>query len=281
MGTVIITDSTCDLTVDVRNQLGVAIVPLTVTFNGKSVKDGYDEKRKRNIYRHMRMGGDRLMTSQPSLEEFLAIFNEHKEKGNDVIYIGISSRSSGTVQAARIAQSMCAYDKIHIIDSLQLSHGLQVLVRIACRLRDEGKSAQEIVNEIMLYIPKVRFITYVDSLKYLIEGGRVNKFTNHDSGRFNMKTLVSMIDGRFTPTENVRGKIAAFERMHEIMQTKKVDEKQPVIITHADSHQTMLSFEIFLKSKGNMLNYIYSEIGSVIGSHMGPGTIGIAYIEKN
>ena len=113
------------------------------------------------------------------------------------------------------------------------------------------------------------------------EGGRVNKFTNHDSGRFNMKTLVSMIDGRFTPTENVRGKIAAFERMHEIMQTVKVDEKQPVIITHADSHRTMLSFEIFLKSKGNMLNYIYSEIGSVIGSHMGPGTVGIAYIEKN
>ena len=153
MGTVIITDSTCDLALNVRQQLNVGIVPLTVNFNNSSIRDGYDEKRKRSIYRHMRLGGERLMTSQPSLEEFLKYFNQGKENGDDVIYIGISSRSSGTLQAARIARSMCDYDKIHIVDSLQLSHGLQVLVRIACRLRDEGKSALEIVNEIMLCIP--------------------------------------------------------------------------------------------------------------------------------
>ena len=280
MATVIITDSTCDFTLDVRKNLKVDIVPLTVTFEGNSIRDGYDEKRKRSIYRHMRLGGERLMTSQPSLEEFLNLFNKYKANGDDIIYIGISSRSSGTLQAAKIARSMCDYDKIHIIDSLQLSHGLQVLVRIACKLRDEGKSAQEIVNEITLYIPKVRFLTYVDSLKYLIEGGRVKKFTNHDSGRFHMKTLVSMIDGKFTPISTVRGKVAAFEKMHNLMQMMKVDEKLPVILTHADSLRTMLSFEIYLKSKGNKLNYLYSEIGSVIGSHMGPGTVGIAYIEK-
>lgn len=281
MAIAIITDSTCDFSLDVRKNLNVDIVPLTVTFEDNSIRDGYDEKRKRTIYRHMRLGGERLMTSQPSLEEFLNLFNKYKANGDDVIYIGISSRSSGTLQAAKIARSMCDYDRIHIVDSLQLSHGLQVLVRIACKLRDEGKSAQEIVNEIMLYIPKVRFITYVDSLKYLIEGGRVKKYTNHDSGRFNMKTLVSMIDGKFTPIGTARGKLAAFEKIHELMQIMKVDEKLPVLLTHADSLRTMLSFEVFLKSKGNKLNYLYTEIGSVIGSHMGPGTVGIAYIEKN
>ncbi len=281
MSTIIITDSTCDITLDVRKQLCVEVVPLTVNFNDNSIRDGYDESRKRSIYRHMRMGNARLMTSQPAPDEFIRIFNRCKANGDDVIYIGISSRSSGTLQAAKIARMMCDYDRIHIIDSLQLSHGLQVLVRIACRLRDEGRTASEIVAEIMAVIPKVRFITYVDSLKYLIEGGRVNKYTNHDSGRFNMKTLVSMIDGKFTPIGTARGKIGAFEKIHELMKRMKVDEKLPVVLTHADCPRTLLSFEIYLKSQGSMFNYIHSEIGSVIGSHMGPGTVGIAYIEKN
>ena len=280
MGIAIITDSTCDFTLDVRKNLSVDIVPLTVNFNGTSIKDGYDEKQKRNIYKHMRLGETRLMTSQPSPDEFLNVFKKYKEQGDDIIYIGISSRSSGTLQAAKVARSMCDYDRIYVVDSLQLSHGLQVLVRIACRLRDEGASAQEILAQLQLYIPRVRFLTYVDSLKYLKDGGRVKKFTNHDSGRFHMKTLVSMIDGKFTPTGIVRGRLGAFEKIHEMMQKMKVDEKHPVILTHADSLGTMLSFELFLKSKGYRFNYTYSEIGSVIGSHMGPGTVGIAYIEK-
>ncbi len=276
----IVTDSTCDLQVCDWQKLDVDVVPLTVNFANSSFKDGYDENAKRDIYSQMRAGDVKLMTSQPSPEEFLRIFNHHKELGNDIIYIGISSKSSGTLQAAQIARLMCDYDRIHIIDSLQLSHGLQLLVRIACRLRDEGRNCQEIVTEIRDIIPKVRFITYVDNLKYLIQGGRVKNYTSHDNGRFNMKTLVSMIDGRFTPINTARGKIGAFEKIYELMQKMKVDERLPVVLTHADNAETMHSFENYLKSKGSVYNYLHSEIGSVIGSHMGPGTVGIAYIEK-
>ncbi len=280
MATVIITDSTCDLNIDVRQQLCVEIVPLTVNFNEISFKDGFDELVKRKIYQKMRTEPVTLKTSQPSPDEFLNIFNKHKALGNDVIYIGISSLSSGTLQAAKIARMMCDYNNIYIVDSLQLSHGLQVLVRIACRLRDDGKTATEIVAEINSIIPKVRFITYVDTLKYLIRGGRVKGYTSHDSGRFNMKTLVSMIDGKFTPISTARGKIGAFEKIHQLMLKMKVDERLPVVLTHADNADTMHSFESYLKSQGSIYNYLHSEIGSVIGSHMGPGTVGIAYIEK-
>lgn len=280
MATVIITDSTCDLSIEDRQKLNVEVVPLTVNFNNISFRDGDDENQKRIIYSQMRSGIVKLMTSQPSPDEFLKIFNHHKEQENDVVYIGISSRSSGTLQAAKIARIMSDYDRIHIVDSLQLSHGLQVLVRIACRLRDKGIAAAEIVNEVKAFVPKVRFITYVDTLKYLIRGGRVNNYSSHDGGRFNMKTLVSMIDGKFTPINTVRGKIGAFEKMHELMQKMKVDEKLPVVLTHADNPETMYGFENYLKSKGSIYDYLYSEIGSVIGSHMGPGTVGIAYIEK-
>jgi len=220
------------------------------------------------------------MTSQPSPDEFIKVFKKHKEQGNDVIYIGISSYSSGTLQSAKIAKQLLDYDRIYIIDSMQLSHGLEVLIRLACNLRDMGESAMNVAERIKAAVPKVRFLTFVNNLKYLSRGGRVKRFSEHDGGKQNMKTLVTMSDGKFSPFDVARGRYGAFEKMHSIMHRHSVDEMFPVVLTHADNREDMHRFEKFLKTKGMIYNYSYSQIGRVIGSHMSPGTVGIAYIEK-
>lgn len=280
MGTVIITDSTCDLTAETQQQLGVVVVPLTVSYNDVNYNDGFNEADRKHFFDGLRNGKIVPVTSQPSPDEFLSVFNRNKESGNEVVYIGISSNSSGTVQAAKVAKNLCGYDKIHIIDSMQLSHGLEVLIRFACSLRDKGKGASEIVKEISETIPKVRFISYVDSLKFLKKGGRVERYSAFDDGRLNMKTLVSMINGRFTPVGVCRGSQIAFEKFYEFIGKHQPDENMPMVLTNADNKENMMKFKDFLSEKGMNFNYSFSEIGQVIGTHMGPGTVGFAYIEK-
>ncbi|MBP0980410.1 MAG: DegV family protein [Oscillospiraceae bacterium] len=280
MKTVIITDSTCDLTIESQQQLDVEVVPLTVSYNNVNYDDGFNEANRGLFFDGLRNGKIVPITSQPSPDKFLSVFNKNKELGNEVVYIGISSNSSGTVQAARVAKNLCGYDKIHIIDSMQLSHGLEVLIRFACSLRDKGKMASEIVKEISHTIPKVRFISYVDSLKFLKKGGRVEKYSAFDDGRLNMKTLVSMINGRFTPVGVCRGSQIAFEKFYEFMDKHQPDENMPMVLTNADNKENMIKVKDFLLERGMDFNYNFSEIGQVIGSHMGPGTVGLAYIEK-
>ena len=278
--TVIITDSTCDLDRKSQEQLDVKVVSLTVSFDNMEYKDGFGGALKKLFYKKLRSGRIIPTTSQPSPDEFLSIFKENMEQGNEVIYIGISSNSSGTLQAARIAKELCGYDKIYIVDSMQLSHGMEVLVRMACDMRNKGYSAAEIVGKIEETVPRVRFITYVENLKHLSRGGRLKRYSVYDDGKLNTKTLVSMINGRFTAVGLGRGRQSAFEKIYEFMNKYIPDEKMPVILTHADSCENLQSFEQFLKTKGMSYKYNYSEIGAVIGSHMGPGTVGIAYIEK-
>ncbi len=265
---------------ETRQQLNVEMVPLTVTYNNISYKDGKEGLLRKMFYQQLRKDLISPITSQPSPAEFLKIFNRCKEEGSHAIYIGISSRSSGTLQAAQIAKNLCDYDKIHIIDSFQLSHGLEVLVRTACALRDKGESAASIVNHIKDIIPRVRFLSVVDTLKYLIKGGRVHQDVSFADGRFSMKHIISMVEGRFTPIGKVRGRVAAYEKMYSIINSDGMDDNHPVMLTHADNKEDMLLFEDFMRIKGIKNEFCYSEIGSVIGSHMGPGTVGIAYIAK-
>ena len=280
MATVIVTDSTCDMRKEISLMLDVEVVPLTVTFGGKTYKDGFGGVLKKLFHSRLRSGDISPITSQPSPDDFLTVFNKHKALGNEVVYIGISSRSSGTLQAATIAREMCDYDGIRIVDSFQLSHGLEVLVRTACRLKEHGENATSIVNKINSLIPKVRSYSVVDTLQYLTRGGRVQATNIYEEMKMGIKNLISFTDGVFTPTGKVRGRQAAFEKIYSMMSVEKINPALPVILTDSDYREGVKQLEKFLVDKGLDFEYIHSEIGGVIGTHFGPDTIGIAYIEK-
>ena len=279
MKTVIVTDSTCDLTLQQLKSLGVESVALSVNFKDKSYRDGIAITKK-DFFTLLEECNENPTTSQPSPEDFLRVFSYHKQQGNTVVYIGLSSVLSGTMQSARIAKDMCGYDNIYIVDSLSATAGMELLIRTACDMRDKGISGNDIAEAITALIPKVRVYAYVDTLKYLVRGGRLSKTAGAIGGALGVKPLITVADGAVLSIGTARGQKGAFEKIYSIVKDADIDTSKPVILTHTVPQENMQLFEAFLLEKGIDYGWLYSEVGSVIGTHIGPGAVAIAYIVK-
>lgn len=279
MNTVIITDSTCDIDKSILQQLNVEIVPLTVIFGEESFKDGVD-LTKAEFFEKLACSTVNPTTSQPAPELFLEVFNKYKAEGKEMVYIGISSVLSGTMQSAKIAKEMCGYDKIYLVDSLSATAGLELLVRVACDMRDSGENAQSIAHCLQQLVPKVRIYAYVDTLKYLVRGGRVSKVAGTIGGALGVKPLITVADGAVVSIGTARGQKLAFEKLCSIVKDADIDTTLPMMLTNSVNEENMYLLEAYLQENGIDYNWLYSSVGSVIGTHIGPGAAAVAYFVK-
>ncbi len=279
MKTVIITDSTCDMSKEQLEALNVEAVPLSVIFGEESYLDGVDIT-KAEFFEKLTASSVNPTTSQPSPEDFLKVFEKHKMQGNEVVFIGLSSVLSGTCQSARIAKDMCDYDKIYIVDSLSATAGIEILVRMACQMRDNGDSAEEISRKITETVPKVRVFAVFDTLKYLVRGGRLSKTAGAIGGALGVKPLVTIADGSVASIGTARGLKNAFEKLMVIIRDADIVEECPKVMTFSHNQENMYNFEAFLTENGIEYDWNYSEIGSVISTHAGPGAVLVAYVVK-
>lgn len=279
MATVIMTDSTSDITAEHIKELGVYILPVIVNFGEKSYRDTVDINT-RQFFDMLRESEVNPTTSQPTPRDFLAVFEQFKQKGDEVVYIGVSSALSGTLQSARIAADMSGYDKIYIVDSLSATLGLEILVRYACKLRDMGKNGAQVARAVEEKVPKGRLIAVVDTLKYLVRGGRISKAAGVIGGALGIKPLVSVVGGKVDGIGKARGQKNAFDKLCEMLKSADIDKDMPCIVANADDVENMRVFEKFLRENGIDLQWTNSEVGSVVGTHVGPGCVGIAYFEK-
>ena len=170
----IITDSTSDIDVTYAKELNIDIVPLKVIIDGKEYKDRVDLQPDQ-FYSLLEKSEVLPTTSQPSPQEFLNYYEEAKEKGDSVIVMTLSGTISGTYQSANIAKDLAEYENIYVIDSLNATQALRLLVLKAVALREEGKDAETIFNELQAYKERVRIVAFVDTLEYLCKGGRMSK----------------------------------------------------------------------------------------------------------
>ncbi len=276
MKTVILTDSTCDMEKSYLEKIGVEAVPLKVIFGDESYLDGVDLTKK-EFFEKLASSSVNPTTSQPSPEDFLAVFNRRKQAGEEVVYIGISSILSGTVQSAKIAKEMCGYDNIYIVDSLSTTAGLDLLVRVACDMRDNGISAEKIAQEITNLVPKLRLYAYVDTLKYLVRGGRVSKTAGAIGGALGIKPLIAIADGAVLSIGTARGQKNAFEKLTDIVKSANIDSTKPMMLTYTADEENMYMLEMYMNQNGLKHNWLYGEVGSVIGTHVGPGAAAVAY----
>ena len=197
-----------------------------------------------------------------------------------MVFIGLSSVLSGTCQSARIAKDMCDYDKIYIVDSLSATAGIEILVRMACQMRDNGDSAEEISRKITETVPKVRVFAVFDTLKYLVRGGRLSKTAGAIGGALGVKPLVTIADGSVASIGTARGLKNAFEKLMVIIRDADIVEECPKVMTFSHNQENMYNFEAFLTENGIEYDWNYSEIGSVISTHAGPGAVLVAYVVK-
>lgn len=275
----IVVDSTCDIDVKVAEELGVRYMPILIDINGKNYKDGYEITYK-EFYKKISEKDVCLKTSLISPLEFEKVFKEELAKGMDVVCLTISSSLSGTYNSAMITKNMLESDKVHVIDSKNVSLGFGLLVFEAARLANEGLTAKEIVEKIELLKEKQRLLTYVETLEMLKRGGRIPKSLATIGGVLRIKPILAMEDGILNTVTKTRGKKAGFKFLIERFNEMEINKEYPFIVAHSDNLDGANEFIEEIKDKLEGVKVIVSEIGPAVGTHVGQGAVAMTFIEK-
>ncbi|MDV3426758.1 MAG: DegV family protein [Bacillota bacterium] len=273
----IITDSTADLPEALYIDKDIEVLPLLIQMNGKTYTDGIDIDLE-SLLIGMDSSPDFPATSQVNPDRFYNVYKKYIEEGYQIISIHISSKMSGTYQSALIAKDMINSSSIAVIDSMNVTAGLGILVLKAAELRDKGLSFEEIQQEVIKSIPAIKSCLLFDTLKNLIKGGRIGKAKGTIGHMLNVKLLLSIEDGVITQIGKERGIKKALNKMSKIIENCSIKENQLVIVIHA--HNEELKDKLVLEIKKYTSNVIESEVGCVVGVHAGKGAAGIFFIEN-
>lgn len=282
MGNVrIITDSTSDLSGEMIKQHNIEIVPLYVVFNEASYRDGIDITTK-ELYEKVEEYGVLPKTSAPSPLDFQNAFRRHIENGEDIIYIGLSSKLSTTIQSARLAAQEFPDGRIEIVDSENLSTGIGLLVMKAVDYADEGLAVGEIAARIRDLVPKIRTRFIINTLDYLYKGGRCTALESFIGGLLKIKPVVTVKDGSITLEEKLRGKRekARGNMLENALADKEIMLKDRIFVTHSMDQEEAELLKSSLEKEIKGSKVIITDAGCVISSHCGPKTVGILYIKK-
>lgn len=277
----IITDSTCDLPKDLTRELDVEVLPLQVMVNGKTYMDGVDIDINM-FFSEMDKSDEMPKTSQITPIRFEEAFKKYLEEGYEIICLNLSSKMSGTYQSACIARDMLETDKIHIIDSLNVTCGLGILVLKACSLRDKGMSAKEIVDGVINAIPDVKSTLNFQSLDNLVKGGRLSKTTGFVGGLLGIKLNLAIENGEMVVRDKVRGNKKALRMIIDYMENTGIsDEVTPIVLNAAADEENMHVYDgIIDYLNENNVRYITSDVGCVVGTHSGKNACGIFFLKK-
>jgi len=274
-------DSTCDLSIDILDKYDISIIPLYVVFNEKSFKDGVNITTK-ELYNKVDELNTLPKTSAPSPKDFYDAFKPFVERGEDIIYIGLSSELSSTIQNAKLAAEEFEDTNIHIIDSKNLSAGIGLLLLKANDLIHLGMSSDQIVDEINNTTPMIRTSFIVDTFDFLYKGGRCNSIQSLVGGFFKVKPIIKVSEGKIILGQKPRGKKkkALDLVLNHIFKNKDNIDLNRIIIGESISLEDSLYLKNKLEKNNLFKEIILIEAGCVISSHCGKNTTGIYYIEK-
>ncbi len=280
MATRIITDSSADLTAQEAEALHVHIVSMSIQFGDRSYLDGVDLS-KPEFYQILAAGKDSPTTAQPTPADFLTPLEEAKEAGDEAVVIPLSSQLSGTYQSAVIAKDMCEYSPIQVVDSRSASAGIHLLVEEACRLRDSGASAQEIAQALEALKGRVRIFALIDTLEYLRRGGRLSNLQASLGTVTKLKPVISVREGAVMVVGKAFGVSAAMKQLLRFLAEHPVDNSFPAYALYSDDESRVDDFIPRLRELDLLPKELRRcSIGPTIGTHIGPGAVGMAYIEK-
>ena len=275
----IITDSTADIRPALVGE--IPFVPLTIRFGDKEYTDGVNMSRK-EFYEQLAVCTDLPTTSQPSPDTFAQAYEEAVQAGDEVVIITISSKLSGTCQSANIA-AMDFDDNVYVVDSENATIAAGILAEYAKQLADKGMSAKEIVDVLNEDKKKLTLFATLDTLEYLVRGGRLSRVAGVAGGLLNIKPVITLRDGLIEVVGKARGNKQGNTMMaKEIEKSGGIDFTKPVMTGY-----TGLSDELLRKyladsakqlAEGGELDSTI--ISGTIGTHVGPGAFAIAYFRK-
>jgi len=277
----IVADSTCDLSKDLLVKYGIEILPLYIVLGDKEYPDGAGLSAE-DIYQWSDANNATPKTAACSFDLAKTTFQKCLDDGMEVISFSISHSMSTTGNVMRMAAAeTSAPEKIHIIDSANLSTGIGLLVIEAAIMAQAGHSAQEIVAHVEALKTRVHSSFVVDTLTYLHRGGRCSGAAALIGGTLKLHPMIVVKEGKMQPDKKYRGKITSVIRhyMEDLQQDLLSAQPNRVFITHsgcADEDVEMV--REYLAGLNYFSEILVTRTGGVISSHCGPGTLGILFI---
>lgn len=275
----ILTDSSCDLSPARCEELGVEMLPITVNFGEESFRANIDITND-EFYEKLSQASELPKTAQISPAFFEKKFSEYKDSGDEVVCLFISSRMSGTLQSAAVAKDVLGAENIYLPDTLNVTFALGLLVEEAVKMRDRGLPAAEITRQVEELVPRVRLWALIDDLKYLKMGGRLSATSALVASILGICPIITLKDGLVEVVGKARGKKAAFKFIQGLMKKEPASADYCITVGHAAAPQTRDDFMEFMSGELKKREVRKLDIGSIVGTHTGPGACGLAYIKK-
>ena len=279
MKTRIIVDSTADLLPEIRRQ--VQVVPLTVHFGDKEYIDGVTIDHH-TFYEKLVETDVHPSTSQASPAAFALEYEKAKQTGEAAVVITLSSQLSGTYQSAVIAAQ--DYENIYVVDSGSVAIGGGLLTELALQYLHDGLSAPEIAQKLEEIKDKIVIVALVDTLEYLKRGGRLSKAAAFAGTMLNLKPVLAFVSGQIQVLGKARGSRQGNNLLvQEISKAGGVDFTKPVLLGYTGLSDALLQKYIADSRhlwEGQLEQVRYTTIGSVIGTHAGPGAVAVAFFKK-
>jgi DegV family protein with EDD domain len=274
----IVTDSSPYIPEDIIKENNIHVVPLTVIWGEENFYDGVDITPV-EFYKRLETAKVMPSTSQPSVADFEVLFRKLHQQGFDILAVLLSEDLSGTVSSATQAKNMLPEAKIEIINSRTLAMALGFQVLAAARAANQGASLEECKRLVLDSLGKVGVVFVLDTLEFLHRGGRIGGAKRFVGTLLNVKPVLAIEDGLVVPLDSVRTQKKALERIIDLIEEKTAGQKNIRLATlHANNADTARFILDKALERIPAVETVFSEVSPVIGTHAGPGAVGLAYM---
>jgi DegV family protein with EDD domain len=275
----IVSDSSAYIPKEYAERYNMTILPLTVNWQGKSLYDGVDIQAN-DFYQQLAKSKEMATTSQVTMGQFLETFDRLLKEGKDVFYMGISTGlSASVISAMQAKKELGDPENLIVMDTRLVSMALTLMVVEVARAAEKGASLKELKELADDVYPRIGVYFSVNSLEYLHRGGRINSAKRLLGSALNLKPIMEIRDGKIELVESVRSQKKALLRMVDLIE-RDVAGRTPVRLGpfHALAFDEMVAMEKVAVERMHPIEVIRSEVSPVIGSHVGPGTVSMAYM---
>jgi DegV family protein with EDD domain len=271
----VVTDSTADLRPEVQQRFGLGMVPLIVNWDGQTFRDKLDLTTG-DFYQRLRSSKSLPKTGAPSLAAFETEFRQQLAQHGGVVCVNLASKLSGTYEVARRAAQSVDPQRIAVVDSGSVSVCLGWLAEIAATLGRDGADLGAIVERLEDVRGRLRIFALVETLEFLQRGGRIGRAAALAGTLLSVKPILSVRDGEVAPVERVRTMNGALRRLVDLVVGLGPIERLGVV--DADAAANAAEVERQLRAHYPDLSIDRGELGPVVGTHGGPGVIGVGVL---
>ncbi len=276
----LVTDSTTYMPPDLVRKYNISVAPQVLIWGDQTYKDGVDIE-SREFFTRLKTAKVMPTTSQVAVISFQEIFQELVEKGHEVIALLVSSKLSGTTQSAAQARDLMGTgrDKVHVVDSQSVAMALGFQVLAVARALEDGASLKDAIALAERSYQHTGVVFAVDTLEFLHRGGRIGGAQRFLGTMLNMKPILAIQDGRVEGVDRIRTKSKAHDRVLELV-TEKIAGRSPIRLAtlHANATEDAKALLARAEQALNPVESVFTEVSPTVGTHAGPGTVGLAFM---